>query len=97
MAELSENMNVFHDVKVNLITVISIHRMGGFLLKIYKVFHSVDFTLFTKRKMFPQKTARNSETKWKIRKIFKVTQSSQYFTLNLYDLKIIYTLLENCV
>ena len=47
--------------------------------------------------MFPQKTARNSETKWKIRKIFKVTQSSQYFTLNLYDLKIIYTLLENCV
>ena len=41
MVELSENMNVFHDVKVNLITVISIHRMGGFLLKIYTKFFIV--------------------------------------------------------
>ena len=47
-----------------LYAVTSIHHRGGFLLKGFKVFHSVNLTIFSKRKIFPKQTTRNSERRW---------------------------------
>ena len=64
MAELSEYVNVinvFRDGKSTLYSVISIHHKVGFLLKVIKVFHSVNLTLFAKRTKNSQKLGNKME------------------------------------
>ena len=46
MAERNEYVNVFHDVNA----VTSIYHRGGFLLKVFKVFYSINLTLSRKGK-----------------------------------------------
>ena len=55
MAERSEYVNVFHDVNSTLYAVTSIYHRGGFLLKVFKVFYSINLTLSRKGKFSDKK------------------------------------------
>ena len=80
--------NVFHDVNSTLNTVTKIHEKGVFLIKVFKVFHSVNLTLFTKR-------ARNSEKLGNNLEDDRRSKSQKKFISNLYVSKVMHISLKS--
>ena len=65
----------------------SVHQKGGFLVKVIKAFHSVNLTLFTKRRRNSEKLGNNLEDDRRFK-------GQKKFISNLYISKIMYTSLE---